>query len=49
VLRSKGFGGVGVADIMKAADLTHGGFYSRLISPAPETSPLMAGRRRAPL
>ena len=27
LFRAKGFGGVGVADIMKAADLTHGGFY----------------------
>ena len=25
--RAKGFGGIGVADIMRAADLTHGGFY----------------------
>ncbi len=27
LFRAKGFGGVGVADIMKEADLTHGGFY----------------------
>jgi TetR/AcrR family transcriptional repressor of nem operon len=27
LFRAKGFGGVGVADIMKGADLTHGGFY----------------------
>lgn len=27
LFRAKGFGGIGVADIMKAADLTHGGFY----------------------
>jgi TetR/AcrR family transcriptional repressor of nem operon len=27
LFREKGFGGIGVADIMKAADLTHGGFY----------------------
>jgi TetR/AcrR family transcriptional repressor of nem operon len=32
LFRSKGFGGVGVADIMKAADLTHGGFYSHFVS-----------------
>ena len=27
LFRAKGFGGVGVADIMKGVDLTHGGFY----------------------
>jgi TetR/AcrR family transcriptional regulator, transcriptional repressor for nem operon len=27
LFRAKGFGGVGVADIMKGAGLTHGGFY----------------------
>lgn len=27
LFREKGFGGIGVVDIMKAADLTHGGFY----------------------
>ncbi len=27
LFREKGFSGVGVADIMQAADLTHGGFY----------------------
>ncbi len=27
LFRAKGFGGVGVADIMKGAELTHGGFY----------------------
>jgi TetR/AcrR family transcriptional repressor of nem operon len=27
LFRAKGFGGVGVADIMKRAELTHGGFY----------------------
>ncbi|MGO9630800.1 MAG: TetR/AcrR family transcriptional regulator [Xanthobacteraceae bacterium] len=27
LFRAKGFGGIGVADIMKAANLTHGGFY----------------------
>jgi TetR/AcrR family transcriptional regulator, transcriptional repressor for nem operon len=32
LFRSKGFGGVGVADIMKAADLTHGGFYGHFDS-----------------
>jgi TetR/AcrR family transcriptional repressor of nem operon len=32
LFRSKGFGAVGVADIMKAADLTHGGFYSHFVS-----------------
>jgi TetR/AcrR family transcriptional regulator, transcriptional repressor for nem operon len=28
----KGFDGIGVADIMKAADLTHGGFYGHFAS-----------------
>lgn len=32
LFRSKGFGGVGIADIMKAADLTHGGFYGHFVS-----------------
>ena len=32
LFRAKGFDGVGVADIMKAADLTHGGFYGHFIS-----------------
>ncbi|HEY2533490.1 MAG TPA: TetR/AcrR family transcriptional regulator [Xanthobacteraceae bacterium] len=32
LFRSKGFGGVGVADVMKAADLTHGGFYGHFTS-----------------
>jgi TetR/AcrR family transcriptional repressor of nem operon len=32
LFRSRGFGGVGVADIMKAADLTHGGFYGHFAS-----------------
>jgi TetR/AcrR family transcriptional repressor of nem operon len=32
LFRSKGFAGVGVADIMKAADLTHGGFYGHFAS-----------------
>jgi TetR/AcrR family transcriptional repressor of nem operon len=32
LFRSKGFGGVGVADIMNAADLTHGGFYGHFAS-----------------
>jgi TetR/AcrR family transcriptional repressor of nem operon len=32
LFRSKGFGGIGVADIMKAADLTHGGFYGHFAS-----------------
>lgn len=32
LFRSKGFTGVGVADIMKAADLTHGGFYGHFTS-----------------
>src|SRR5215470_7538442 len=32
MFRTKGFAGVGVADIMKAADLTHGGFYGHFAS-----------------
>ncbi len=32
LFRAKGFGGIGVADIMKAADLTHGGFYNHFAS-----------------
>ncbi len=32
LFRAKGFGGVGLADIMKAADLTHGGFYGHFAS-----------------
>jgi TetR/AcrR family transcriptional regulator, transcriptional repressor for nem operon len=32
LFRSKGFSGIGVADIMKAADLTHGGFYGHFAS-----------------
>jgi TetR/AcrR family transcriptional regulator, transcriptional repressor for nem operon len=32
LFRAKGFSGIGVADIMKAADLTHGGFYGHFSS-----------------
>ena len=32
LFRANGFGGIGVADIMKAADLTHGGFYGHFTS-----------------
>ena len=32
LFRSKGFFGIGVADIMKAAELTHGGFYGHFAS-----------------
>src|SRR5271156_4068743 len=32
LFRAKGFGGIGVADIMKAADPTHGGFYGLFAS-----------------
>src|ERR1700693_747236 len=32
LFRAKGFGGIGIADIMKAADLTHGGFYGHFAS-----------------
>ena len=32
LFREKGFDGVGVADIMKGAGLTHGGFYGQFAS-----------------
>jgi TetR/AcrR family transcriptional repressor of nem operon len=32
LFRAKGFGGIGVADLMKAAELTHGGFYGHFAS-----------------
>jgi TetR/AcrR family transcriptional regulator, transcriptional repressor for nem operon len=32
LFRAKGFGGIGIADIMKAAALTHGGFYGHFAS-----------------
>ena len=32
LFRSKGFSGIGVADIMKEAELTHGGFYGHFAS-----------------
>jgi TetR/AcrR family transcriptional regulator, transcriptional repressor for nem operon len=32
LFRAKGFSGVGVAEVMKAADLTHGGFYGHFDS-----------------
>ena len=32
LLRANGFAGIGVADIMKAANLTHGGFYGHFKS-----------------
>jgi TetR/AcrR family transcriptional repressor of nem operon len=32
LFRANGFGGIGLADIMKAADLTHGGFYGHFAS-----------------
>jgi TetR/AcrR family transcriptional regulator, transcriptional repressor for nem operon len=32
LFRTRGFTGIGVADIMKAADLTHGGFYGHFAS-----------------
>src|ERR1700736_5877138 len=32
LFREKGFNGVGVADIMKGAGLTHGGFYGQFAS-----------------
>src|SRR5580658_11388736 len=32
LFRAQGFGGVAVAEIMKAANLTHGGFYGHFAS-----------------
>jgi TetR/AcrR family transcriptional repressor of nem operon len=32
LFRAKGFDGIGLADIMKAADMTHGGFYGHFSS-----------------
>ena len=32
LFREKGFDGIGVADLMKAAGLTHGGFYAQFSS-----------------
>jgi len=32
LFRQRGFDGIGLADIMKAADLTHGGFYGHFAS-----------------
>ena len=32
MFRERGFGGVGVADLMKVAGLTHGGFYNHFAS-----------------
>lgn len=32
LFRAKGFGGIGIADVMSAADLTHGGFYGHFAS-----------------
>jgi TetR/AcrR family transcriptional repressor of nem operon len=32
LFRAEGFAGIGVADIMKAAELTHGGFYGHFAS-----------------
>jgi TetR/AcrR family transcriptional regulator, transcriptional repressor for nem operon len=32
LFRARGFAGIGIADLMKAADLTHGGFYGHFAS-----------------
>ena len=32
LFREKGFDGIGVADLMKTAGLTHGGFYGQFAS-----------------
>lgn len=32
LFREKGFDGIGVADLMKSAGLTHGGFYGHFAS-----------------
>jgi TetR/AcrR family transcriptional repressor of nem operon len=46
LFRERGFSGIGVADIMQAADLTHGGFYRHFKSKddlAAEASRLVMG------
>jgi TetR/AcrR family transcriptional regulator, transcriptional repressor for nem operon len=50
LFREKGFDGIGVAEIMKAAGLTHGGFYGHFQSKdelAYEASRALAGRAEA--
>ena len=50
LFREKGFSGIGVADIMQAADLTHGGFYRHFKSKddlAAEASKLVMGNSAA--
>ena len=49
LFRDKGFGGVGLADIMQTAGLTHGGFYGHFASKedlAAEASRAALGRSR---
>jgi TetR/AcrR family transcriptional repressor of nem operon len=50
LFREKGFSGIGVADIMQAADLTHGGFYRHFKSKddlAAEASKVVMGNSAA--
>jgi len=47
LFRERGFDGIGVADIMKEAGLTHGGFYGHFASKedlAAETTARVVGR-----
>lgn len=43
LFREKGFDGVGVADVMKAAGLTHGGFYGQFASKDDLAAQALAG------
>ena len=49
LFRERGFGGIGLADIMKRAGLTHGGFYGHFDSKddlAAEITTRILGRNR---
>jgi TetR/AcrR family transcriptional repressor of nem operon len=48
LFRKHGFDGIGVADIMKAAGLTHGGFYGHFRSKADLAAEACANARRDP-
>ena len=46
LFREKGYDGIGVADLMKAAGLTHGGFYGHFQSKDALAESLKASKRR---
>src|SRR5882672_2505623 len=48
LFRRHGFDGIGVADIMKAAGLTHGGFYGHFASKEDLAAEACAHARRDP-